>query len=162
VARTSKNTQRRKPGAKARPPHPGEAERIADRRAKVWALRLKRQSYAAIAAQVGCDKSTVCRDLAADRAELVALRKEAAEDEREMALELLDRLWAALETKGLKRGDHRAVTAAVRIIERRSRLLGLDAPVKLANPNGTGLFELVRLVMPDNGRPRSGNAGGGQ
>lgn len=158
MARTTKKPQR-PPGTKARPPHPGEAERVAERRAKAWKLRVEeRQSYRAIAAKLGVDASTICRDLAADRAELLALRTEAAEDERAMALEELDLLWNSIRAK-VKKGHLGAVREAVRIIERRSRLLGLDAPTKLAGPTG-GALEVVQLYLPDNGRKRMD--GGGQ
>lgn len=134
-----------------RPPHPGEAERIATRRAKVMELRKQGLSFRAIAAQVRSDCGTVCRDVAAEMAELKTLTHQAAEDARAIELARLDRLWHMLERHGLKHGDHRAVIAAVRISDRRAKLLGLDAPTKLAGHDG-GPIQPAVLYIPDNHR----------
>lgn len=142
--------------------HTGDDERIAERRVRALELRKAGGSYRQIATALGVDVATAWDDVQTEMAELRKLAGQAAEDARELELQRLDRWQAKLEGRGISGGDHRAIAAAVRISERRAKLLGLDAPVKLANPNGTGLFELVRLVMPNNGRPRSGNAGGGQ
>lgn len=150
--RTAKKVQRRTPGKKARPPHPGEDERIAERRAKVWKLRLSGAHYRDIAREVGVDASTVCRDLAADRAAFITFRAEAAEDDREMALQRLDRLWVSVEVR-LRDGHPSAVRDGVRVIDQRARLLGLHAPVKLAGPTG-GPIEAVTFYVPDNLRRR--------
>lgn len=47
-----------------------------------------------------------------------------------------------------------AVNAALKIMERRARLLGLDAPTKVAatNPDGTKEASLVQFYLPDDGR----------
>jgi hypothetical protein len=37
---------------------------------------------------------------------------------------------------GIRAGDPRAVMAMVRIMERRAKLFGLDAPTKIAGPEG--------------------------
>lgn len=135
MARNPTKPQRKK----RRPPHRGEAERIAARREKVFELRKAGSHYSAIGAALKINKSTVCRDIAAAMADLQTLTKEAAEDVRQLELARLDRLLAKLEKGGLKRGDHRAVAAAVRISERRAKLLGLDAPTKLAGHDGGAL-----------------------
>ena len=151
--RTAKKPQQntKKPGAKARPPHPGEAERIAARRVKAMELRKAGHSFRAIGTALQVNASTVCRDIADEMAELKTLTGQAAEDTRQLELERLDRLWTKLEAHGLKRGDYRAVLAAVRISERRAKLLGLDAPTKLAGPTG-GPIEHAVLYIPDNFR----------
>lgn len=138
-------------GKKNRPPHPGEAERIAQRRLEVLKLRLQGLYIPAIARALKVDKSTVSRDLQAEYAENRAQRTALAEDAREVELLRLDRWQAQLEASGLTVGDPRAVHAAVRISERRARLLGLDAPTKLAGPTG-GAIEHAILYIPDNGR----------
>lgn len=116
---------------KKRPPHPGEDERIAVRRVRALEMRKAGATYRQIAAALSIEACTAWRDV---QAEMIALRQlavEGAEDVRELELQRLDRLWVKLEQNGLQRGDHRAVSAAVRISERRAKLLGLDAPVRV-------------------------------
>jgi len=37
---------------------------------------------------------------------------------------------------GIRTGDPRAIATAVRLMERRTRLFGLDAPTEFSGPNG--------------------------
>lgn len=55
--------------------------------------------------------------------------KENAEQVRDMELMRLDTLWLSQQKKVLQ-GDSRAVEACLKIQERRSKLMGLDAPAK--------------------------------
>ena len=47
-----------------------------------------------------------------------------------------------------------AMAVSLKIMERRAKLLGLDAPVKtaLTNPDGTKEAEVVQFYLPNNGR----------
>ncbi len=66
------------------------------------------------------------------QAELLALRQQTemdAQSIRDLELERCDILLASLHRK-INKGDVGAVMAAVKIMERRSRLLGLDAPTR--------------------------------
>jgi hypothetical protein len=95
----------------------------------VRALELRKQgrSYREIGRELGVDVHTAHADVGA---ELHALRETAVSDATELrALELerLDAMHAGLSPH-IRRGNPPAVTAAVRVAERRARLLGLDAP----------------------------------
>lgn len=98
-------------------------------RSKVLELRRQGLGYEAIAKQVGCSVSTANRAVAA---RLQELRDQAPEDTqavRDIELQRLDESAAALHSKVLA-GDPRATDVYLRVMERRARLLGLDAPVR--------------------------------
>lgn len=100
----------------------------AQRRRQAIALRLAGADLQTIADRLGyAGRAAVCVDLR--RAHDVALADASHDLETWRALELarLDRLQAAVWADALA-GNVRAVDAAVRIIDRRCRLLGLDAP----------------------------------
>jgi hypothetical protein len=51
---------------------------------------------------------------------------------------------------GIKDGDPRAVLAAIRIMERRAKLFGLDAPTTIAGPDGAPVtIHIVHRELPD-------------
>lgn len=116
---------------KKRPPHPGEVERIAARRVKALELRKAGGSYRAIAASLDCDVTTAWKDVQAELAALKQLSRDEAEDVRAIELQRLDQ-WMVGLNRGAQQGDPRAVTALVRIAERRAKLLGLDAAARVA------------------------------
>ena len=106
----------------------GQREAIIERRPRSLALRIGGASYREIGERLDIDVHTAYADV---QAELAALRErtvERAEEVRELELQRLDAmttgLWPHIEA-----GNAPAVTAGVRVAERRSRLLGLDAPV---------------------------------
>lgn len=112
-----------------RPPHPGEAERIATRRVKALELRKAGFSYREIAKQLGVDVKTAHDDV---MAELLVLREATVSDAkalREIELERSDVAIKGLWNK-VKDGDTQAISALVRVQERRAKLLGIDAPAK--------------------------------
>jgi hypothetical protein len=91
-------------------------------------LRKAGASYRQIARELGVDVHTAHADVGA---ELAALRETAvgeATELRELELERLDGMTAGLWQQ-VRDGSPQAVSAAVRVSERRSRLVGLDAPV---------------------------------
>lgn len=138
-----------------RPPHPGEEARIAARRVRVLDLRKSGASYRVIAKTLNVDVATAWADVHAELGELRRLAASGAEDVKALELQRLDALTAGLFKKATQRGgDQGAVTALVRVSERRAKLLGLDAPVKLAGPTGGPVLERVQLYLPDNGRRR--------
>lgn len=94
------------------------------------ALRIAGASYREIGRRLGADPSTLCRDVvrALDRQEAASV-----DDLRIVEGERLDRLQAALwpDAVGASSGPDvraRAVNGVLRIMERRARLFGLDAP----------------------------------
>ncbi len=69
--------------------------------------------------------------------------------------ERLERLFFGVYRAAIRNGDYQAVDRAVRIIERSSRLLGLDKPTRteVSGPDGAavqvetaGMEELERLI----------------
>ena len=112
----------------ARRGRPGQVEAIAERRVLALELRKAGGSYREIARQLGIDVHTAH---AAVGAELAALRETAvaeATELRALELERLDGMTSGLWPR-IEEGSAAAVSAGVRVSERRSRLLGLDAPV---------------------------------
>ena len=105
----------------------GQIEIVAERRVLALDLRKTGASYREIARHLGVDVHTAHADVGA---ELAALRETAAAEATELrALELerLDGMTSGLWPQ-VQKGSPPAVTAAVRVSERRSRLLGLDEP----------------------------------
>jgi hypothetical protein len=96
----------------------------------VIALRLRRAggSYREIAGQLAVDVATAHADV---RAELAALREQTVEEAKELRdleLQRFDEMTAGLWPQ-VRAGSPMHVTAAVRVAERRAKLLGLDEPV---------------------------------
>ncbi len=124
-----------------RPPHPGEDEQIAERRVKAFSLRKAGASYRQIAQQLSVSLNTAWADVNAELLELREQTKADATEVRDMELQRCDEmilgLWPAV-----RRGDAKSVMAAVRVSERRAKLLGIDAQSKaavhpaLGNPGG--------------------------
>lgn len=97
------------------------------RRALAVELAVQGWSYAAIGQQLGCDGSTAWRAVNG------ALRENVAENVAELRrLEgaRLDALQGAIWQRAMV-GDPEAVRVAVRVMERRARLFGLDAPMQV-------------------------------
>jgi hypothetical protein len=106
----------------------GQLENVAERRVRAFELRKAGSSYREIARQLGVDVHTAHADVGA---ELDALRETTvaeATELRALELERLDTMTSGLWPH-IKTGNAPAVTAGVRVSERRARLLGLDAPV---------------------------------
>lgn len=104
--------------------------RIAQRTRAAAALRLRATgvSFAEIAAQLGYPSEN-----AANKAVLTALRREVHEEANQLrTLEglRLDDLHAAAWDKAMT-GDPAAIGCVLRIMERRARLFGLDAPQRV-------------------------------
>ena len=79
------------------------------------------------------------------KAALAQLVRVPAEEVRQLQLARLD-LWLTKLEKKINKGDIKAIQTALRIEERRARLLGLDAPVKVSDPDGRPVSFLV--VVP--------------
>lgn len=111
-----------------RRPTPHNVE-VTDKERQALELRKAGASFDAIARQLGyADKSGAYR--AVTRA-LDGVLNEAAEELRALDAERLDRLLLAVWQPALG-GDHKAMDRALRILEQRARLLGLNAPTQVA------------------------------
>jgi hypothetical protein len=133
---------------KQRPPHPGEAQRIAARRVKAFELRKAGFSYREIARACGVDLRTVYDDVQAEMRELREQTTEAAEAVRELELRRCDEMTKALEPKR-QRGDVQAIQALIRVMERRAKLTGADMPTKVQADIRTINPEKVKQVSDD-------------
>jgi hypothetical protein len=109
--------------------HPLNAQRIevAEREAKALDLRKAGLTYDQIGAQLG----GISRSRAAHivRRALDRLVQEPGEELVKLEVERLDMLWRALLPKALA-GSPRHAEVAVRVLESKRKLLGVDAPTK--------------------------------
>jgi len=105
------------------------ATRTATRRQQAVALRMSGATYQAIGDSLGITKKAAWVHVQRGLAEIQGQVREQAEMFREQELLRLDRMQVGLWTAATS-GNVKAVLAVLRIIERRSRLLGLDAPAR--------------------------------
>jgi len=65
----------------------------------------------------------------------------------------IDRAQAAIWDQVIK-GNHGAIDRFVKLSERRSRILGLDAPAKMAltDPTGEKAYDPLHVYVPENNR----------
>lgn len=109
-----------------------ESERIkiAERRSLALDHRKAGLSYRAIGKKLGISYVQARRDIEAELAILAKERTDKAEEMRQLELERLDMLTNGLEPMA-KVGNPGAVNSFLRVMERRAKLLGLDAPAKM-------------------------------
>ena len=112
-----------------RPPHPGENETISARRVLALELRKAGATYRQIAVKLGTSVNTAWADVNAELRELRDQTKHEAQDLRDLELQRCDAMTAGLWSD-VQKGKTGAVMAAVRVSERRARLVGLDAATK--------------------------------
>jgi hypothetical protein len=112
----------------------------AERQRKALELRAIGMTYEAIADQVGYKSRQAAFD-AIDRA-LKKMLREPAEQARNLDLKRLDAMTLALWSQA-RQGNQGAIDRLLRIMERRAKLLGLDAPTKVAptTPDGTREYQ---------------------
>jgi predicted DNA-binding protein YlxM (UPF0122 family) len=127
----------------------------AERRRQAICLRREGFSYQAIADQLGMAKSSVHN--AIDKA-MVALEKEIEQEVKLLvALEIdrLDSLQQAIWCKAME-GNLGSVDRVLKIMDRRSKLLGLDAPTKIAatTPDGESLHSRIEAMSVEERRTR--------
>ncbi len=103
-------------------------EEARDKEAKALELRRAGVTYDVIAAQVGwADAATANK---AVRRAIARSMQDDVEAVREIELDRLDRLERAVWTNALQ-GDLGSVRAVLNIMERRSKMLGIDAPARV-------------------------------
>lgn len=127
----------------------------AERRAAVFHLKKQGLTYRVIAKAMiekypgrlpkGYDERYAYKDVMAILDKLNKEIKEDAEQVRRMELERLDRMFVKNFARAVK-GDPKAVLSCIRIMDRRSRYLGLDAAVKNELIPGDGVTFKVSLV----------------
>lgn len=115
---TAKNSKRRKRRTSAKD------ILQAKKRDEALAYRLQGYTYAEIGEAMHCSRPHALRLV---EAAMAAIPAENVEQLRVMEAQRLDRLQAAHFASAIE-GDFNATTIVLRIMERRARLLGLDAP----------------------------------
>lgn len=106
-------------------------------RDKCMSLRVLGMSYAEIAKQTGISRQGAYKAVQTALDEIRASYRETAAEVLELELDRLDEMTRALSGK-VGYGDPQAVTAALRVMDRRAKLLGLDAPTKIAPTDPSG------------------------
>ncbi len=119
--------------------------------AKAMQMRIAGLTYQVIAKTMGWANKSVAYN--ACMREMIRLKQEPAQESRTLELLRIDRAQAAIWDQVIK-GNHGAIDRFVRLSERRSRILGLDAPTKIAptNPQGDQPYDPLHLYIPDNQR----------
>jgi hypothetical protein len=97
---------------------------------KVLALRLKGLSFSKIGKEVGISKQRAHQVVDEWLQESLEELKGKAQELRLIELARLDTLQAGLWARAT-RGDPRAIDTMLRVMERRARLTGIDAPLKI-------------------------------
>jgi len=117
---------------------PGKKEAAVERHIAAFELRKRGHGYRDIGLALGVSVKTAWQDCARVLAELSALRLATAGEYVTMELEHLDMAALALY-QHLETGDPQIINAWIKLSESRRKLLGLDAPTKIAatNPDGT-------------------------
>lgn len=137
---------RKQNGQKTKP------ETIEAKQRAVLALEARKEgkTFAQIAEEVGYNSPQAAHD-AVKRA-LDAMIREPAESVRRLELERLDTLWQ-IQYLNAQAGDVQAMAACMRIMERRAKLLGLDAPTKVESKtevtNTDGVLVVGAVMTPE-------------
>lgn len=97
------------------------------RATKAVALRLEGKTFPEIARELKYNSQQAAYD--AVMRTLKATQREPADELRKLELERLDVIWPT-HYLNAQAGDVQALSACIRIMERRANLLGLDAPEK--------------------------------
>lgn len=123
------------------------ATNAAARKIEAMALRRQGLSYRKIGARLGVSQTQAHKDVLECLAELAKERQAETEHHVTLELERLDALYEAVSTKAEK-GDIAAINTALKIAERRARLLGLDAPTRteLSGTDGAPLSIAITAV----------------
>lgn len=121
-----------------------------ERERRAIELRRAGQTYDAIAVELGCTRGAAFKVVQRVLVRLAAEAREDGEAVRAIELDRLDALHAIVWEKAAA-GDLAAVDRALRIAERRAKLLGLDAPVRreLTGRDGVPLLDVAALVYAE-------------
>lgn len=111
-----------------------------DRKIKALELRKAGANYQSIADALGYRGASGA--FKAVQSGLKAVLREPAEELRTLELERLDGILMAIYPKA-RQGDSQAIDRCLRVMERRSKLLGLDAPAKY---DITWQTEVIQLI----------------
>lgn len=117
-----------------------------DRDTEILELRKRGLTFAQIGAQVGCNRSNVHHRIQKYMESIGNENLQLAEEYREIEAAKLDMVEEALMPKMLQ-GDVEAVSAGIRLMARRAKLLGLD----MTNDGKGGM--VINVIDPNNYTP---------
>ncbi|MCX5066645.1 hypothetical protein OOJ91_12225 [Micromonospora lupini] len=130
----------------------------AERRGKAVAMRLAGLDYQTIADRLGyADRAAAHKDITRALESNVAEMHRNADVLRQEELDRLNRLQAGLWPTAAA-GDPKAVTAVLGIIDRRCKLLGLDAPVRHEVVTLDAIDNAIQELAAELGRDQVGEA----
>jgi hypothetical protein len=131
----------------------GQKEAAAVRRVKALDLRIGGLPYRAIAAALGVSVHAAHGDVKRALSELAKLEASKAEDVRRLELERIDAavagLWPLISRQEGAPADPKAVNALVNLMDRRAKLLGLDAPQRVHLGNDGPPFKVYEGMDPE-------------
>jgi hypothetical protein len=115
----------------------GQAEAASIRRAQALKLRIAGYSFTDIGRALHVSNKTAYYDVHRELAALDGPKAKMAERVLGLSLDRLDKAIVGLQVR-VEAGEPNAVFALVKVEERRAKLLGLDAPTKVAptSPDG--------------------------
>ena len=129
-------------------PEPTDAEALTriERRMMAFDLRIAGMGFREIVAElqaqgVKCSLKTVWKDVQEVAASLRQYSEVQADAIREIEMHRLDKMQAAL-TSDCDKGDIYAINTALRVMERRAKMLGVDAPAAEGKGPGSGVAML--------------------
>ena len=137
-------TRRTTPRGHAQHRPPGEDVKKRLRAARALELRLVGATYRAIAQQLGVSECAAYYDVQDELGRLDAVTGPRAERLRELELRRCDRLQLALDPAA-STGHPPSVMASIRVMDRRAKLLGLDAPTQITGAGGAPIA-VIRMV----------------
>jgi DNA-binding CsgD family transcriptional regulator len=120
--------------------------RARDREAQALELRKAGATYAMIAERLEMSESGARKAVTRVLQRLIGTATESAEEVRRLELERLDAMLLAIAPQ-VRGGNLGAIDRALRIMERRAKMLGTDAPSKVAptTPDGAEPWSLDGL-----------------
>ncbi|MCB1809624.1 MAG: hypothetical protein KDJ99_32010 [Candidatus Competibacteraceae bacterium] len=126
-----------------------EARRItaAERRAQALDLRLAGYSFEAIGQQLGISKQAAYKHVSTALETLHTQTDNSAEQLRALELERLDALLKGCWTAATA-GDSESTRVALKVLERRAKLLGLDVSTRTSEGDGEDPRGYIVVVPP--------------
>jgi len=118
-----------------------------ERREKAIELRKAGATYQSIADNLGVTPQAAHKMVMKVLGDLAEKSQENAEHVRSIELQRLDKLFFAMYQQAVK-GSQGAVDRCLRIMDRRAKYLGLDAPKEVAM-DGEIIFKVVHDDIPD-------------
>jgi predicted transcriptional regulator len=123
--------------------------RTTEKTLKALELRKRGMNYTQIGEKLGCARSTACRYVLSELENLADKCREEAAHVRDLELQRLDALYLVAYAE-VEDGNIPAIDRCLRIMERRAKLLGLDAAEKVEH-SGDLVINLrsVDMGVPD-------------